>query len=150
MDQCGIPEETAWKLYRDYVVRGLARRGYPQERAMQLVDERAKVAKDLLLEEMGRRPVILDRAPTWHKFNFMAFWPSLVEGNTMRMNPVVEKAFTADHDGDQQIGAIRAKFLEKDEIINWAKTISPAYCKNLLNMIYFSSKRKKGKTHDKE
>ena len=149
MDQCGIPEETAWKLYKDYVVRGLARRGYPQERAMQLVDERAKVAKDLLLEEMGRRPVILDRAPTWHKFNFMAFWPSLVEGNTMRMNPVVEKAFTADHDGDQQIGAIRAKFLEKDEIIKWAKTISPAYCKNLLNMIYFSSKRKKGKTHDK-
>ena len=117
---------------------------------MQLVDERAKVAKDLLLEEMGRRPVILDRAPTWHKFNFMAFWPSLVEGNTMRMNPVVEKAFTADHDGDAQIGAIRAKFLEKDEIIKWAKTISPAYCKNLLNMIYFSSKRKKGKTHDKE
>jgi DNA-directed RNA polymerase beta subunit len=150
MDQCGIPEETAWKLYKDYVVRGLARRGYPQERAMQLVDERAKAAKDLLLEEMGHRPVILDRAPTWHKFNFMAFWPSLVEGNTMRMNPVVEKAFTADHDGDAQIGAIRAKFLEKDEIINWAKTISPAYCKNLLNMIYFSSKRKKGKTHDKE
>lgn len=150
MDQCGIPEETAWKLYKDYVVRGLARRGYPQERAMQLVDERAEVAKDLLLEEMGRRPVILDRAPTWHKFNFMAFWPSLVEGNTMRMNPVVEKAFTADHDGDQQIGAIRAKFLEKDEIIKWAKTISPTYCKNLLNMIYFSSKRKKGKTHDKE
>ncbi len=148
MDQCGIPEETAWKLYKDYVVRGLSRRGYPQERAMQLVDERAKVAKDLLLEEMGRRPVILDRAPTWHKFNFMAFWPSLVEGNTMRMNPVVEKAFTADHDGDQQIGAVRAKFADKDAIIKFAKTASPVYCKNLLNMIYFSSKRNEGKTHD--
>ncbi len=150
MDQCGIPEETAWKLYKDYVVRGLSRRGYPQERAMQLVDERAKVAKDLLLEEMGRRPVILDRAPTWHKFNFMAFWPSLVEGNTMRMNPVVEKAFTADHDGDQQIGAVRAKFADKDAIIKFAKTASPVYCKNLLNMIYFSSKRNEGKTHDEE
>ena len=100
MDQCGIPEDEAWTLYRDYVVRGLRRRGYPEERALQLVEERAKVAKDLLVEEMGRRPVILDRAPTWHKFNFMAFWPSLVEGKTMRMNPVVEKGFTADHDGD--------------------------------------------------
>ncbi len=148
MDQCGIPEETAWRLYKDYVVRGLSRRGYPQERAMQLVDERAKVARDLLLEEMGRRPVILDRAPTWHKFNFMAFWPSLVEGNTMRMNPVVEKAFTADHDGDQQIGAVRAKFAERDAIIEFAKTVSPVYRKNMLNMIYFSSKRKRGKTHD--
>lgn len=101
MDQCGIPEDAAWKLYRDYVIRGLARRGYPQERAQQLCDEKAPVAKDLLLEEMGRRPVILDRAPTWHKFNLMAFWPSLVKGSTLRMNPLVEKGFCADHDGDQ-------------------------------------------------
>ena len=100
MDQCGIPEDEAWTLYRDYVARSLRRRGYPEDRALQLIEERAPVAKDLLLEEMGRRPVILDRAPTWHKFNLMAFWPSLVEGDTMRMNPVVEKAFTADHDGD--------------------------------------------------
>jgi len=100
MDQCGIPEDEAWTLYKDYVVRNLRRRGYPEERALQLIEDRAPVAKDLLLEEMGRRPVILDRAPTWHKFNLMAFWPSLVEGDTMRMNPVVEKAFTADHDGD--------------------------------------------------
>lgn len=101
MDQCGIPEDAAWKLYRDYVIRGLTRRGYQQERAQELCDDRAPVAKSLLLEEMGRRPVILDRAPTWHKFNFMAFWPSLVSGSTLRMNPLVEKGFCADHDGDQ-------------------------------------------------
>lgn len=101
MDQCGIPEDAAWTVYKDYVVRGLTRRGYPQERALQLVDERSPVARDILIEEMGRRPVILDRAPTWHKFNFMAFWPSLVRGNTIRVNPLVEKAYTADHDGDQ-------------------------------------------------
>ena len=100
MDQCGIPENEAWTLYKDYVIRGLRRRGYSEERAAELIEKREPVARDLLLEEMGRRPVILDRAPTWHKFNLMAFWPSLVEGNTMRMNPVVEKAFTADHDGD--------------------------------------------------
>ena len=101
MDQCGVPEDAAWKLYRDYVIRSLVRRGYPQERAQQLCDDRAPVAKDLLIEEMGRRPVILDRAPTWHKFNLMAFWPSLVKGSTLRMNPLVEKGFCADHDGDQ-------------------------------------------------
>ena len=100
MDQCGIPENEAWTLYKDYVMRGLRRRGYSEERAAELIEKREPVAKDLLLEEMGRRPVILDRAPTWHKFNLMAFWPSLVPGNTLRMNPVVEKAFTADHDGD--------------------------------------------------
>jgi DNA-directed RNA polymerase subunit beta' len=100
MDQCGIPEDAAWTLYKDYVIRNLKRRGYSTERAMELVEKREPVAKDLLVEEMGRRPVILDRAPTWHKFNLMAFWPTLVKGDTMRMNPVVEKGFTADHDGD--------------------------------------------------
>lgn len=101
MDQCGIPEEAAWKLYKDYVVRGMVRNGYPQDRAVQLIDERAPVAKNMLLTEMSKRPVILDRAPTWHKFNLMAFWPSIVEGSTMRMNPLVLKGFTADFDGDQ-------------------------------------------------
>ena len=101
MDQCGIPEDAAWTLYKDYVTRAMVRRGYSQDQAVRLIGERAPVAKSLLLEEMGRRPVILDRAPTWHKFNYMAFWPSLVSGSTMRMNPLVLKGFTADFDGDQ-------------------------------------------------
>lgn len=126
MDQCGLPEDAAWTLYKDYVIRGLVRRGYPQTRAMELVDEKSKVAKDLLVEEMGRRPVILDRAPTWHKFNFMAFWPQLAEGSTMRMNPLVLKGFTCDFDGDCQIGEVCIcadydnifKFLRKYKKIN--------------------------------
>ena len=101
MDQCGITEDAAWTLYKDYVIRGLVRRGYPQDRAIKLIEDKAPVAKDLLLEEMGKRPVILDRAPTWHKFNYMAFWPVLVKGSTMRMNPLVLPGFNADFDGDQ-------------------------------------------------
>ena len=138
MDQCGIPEESAWTLYKDYVIRELARHGYPQVRAMELIDARAPVAKDILVREMARRPVILDRAPTWHKFNLMAFWPHIVEGSTIRMNPVVEKAYTADHDGDLQIGQIYVKF----DSYNYSNY---TYCKSLANIIYFSSLQENGK-----
>ena len=134
MDHCGITEDSAWTLYRDYVVRALRRRGYPEERALQLIDDRAQVAKDLLVEEMGRRPVILDRAPTWHKFNYMAFWPVLVDGSTMRMNPLVLPGFNADFDGDNQIGQVFVTFSNLKGTV-YAK--NKAYCKSIANLLYF-------------
>ena len=143
MDQCGIPEESAWTLYKDYVIRELTRHGYPQVRAMELIDARAPVAKDILVREMARRPVILDRAPTWHKFNLMAFWPHIVEGSTIRMNPVVEKAYTADHDGDDQIGQVRVKFDGFLDLKNTDKEKDTVYCKGIKNMVYFLSLQEK-------
>ena len=148
MDQCGIPEESAWTLYKDYVIRELARHGYPQVRAMELIDARAPVAKDILVREMARRPVILDRAPTWHKFNLMAFWPHIVEGSTIRMNPVVEKAYTADHDGDDQIGQVRVKFDGFLDLKNTDKEKDTVYCKSIKNMVYFLSLQEKEMGND--
>lgn len=158
MDQCGIPEDAAWTVYKDYVVRGLARRGYPQERALQLVDERAPVAKDILIEEMGRRPVILDRAPTWHKFNFMAFWPSLVKGNTIRVNPLVEKAYTADHDGDQMnfhvpssdkaVQEAIEKMMPSKNLLSTTDLRNPRYVPNMemtLGLAKLTAPQRKGK-----
>jgi len=49
---------------------------------------------------MQSRPVIVDRAPTWHKFNLMAFRPHLVEGKTMHVSPLITKGFNMDFDGD--------------------------------------------------
>ena len=148
MDQCGIPEESAWTLYKDYVIRELTRHGYPQVRAMELIDARAPVAKDILVREMARRPVILDRAPTWHKFNLMAFWPHIVEGSTIRMNPVVEKAYTADHDGDDQIGQVRVKFDGFLDLKNTDKEKDTSYCKSIKNMAYFLSLQEKEMGND--
>ena len=148
MDQCGIPEESAWTLYKDYVIRELTRHGYPQVRAMELIDARAPVAKDILVREMARRPVILDRAPTWHKFNLMAFWPHIVEGSTIRMNPVVEKAYTADHDGDDQIGQVRVKFDGFLDLKNTDKEKDTVYCKGIKNMVYFLSLQEKEMGND--
>jgi len=100
MDSIGIPEEAAWNLYKDFVTRSLVRRNIPVHKALEMIDERHPQARDILIQEMDNRPVIVDRAPTWHKFNLLAFKPHLVKGDTVHVSPLITKGFTMDFDGD--------------------------------------------------
>ena len=54
----------------------------------------------MLKEEMGERPVLMDRAPTWHKFNLLAFYPHIVDGHTIHVSPLITRGFNMDFDGD--------------------------------------------------
>lgn len=101
MDQIGIPEDSAWELYKDFVMRELVRHGYPTVTAVEMLDRRSPEALDVLQDIMTKRPVIMDRAPTWHKFNLLAFYPHITEGHTIRVSPLVTKGFNMDFDGDQ-------------------------------------------------
>ncbi|MDQ2694144.1 MAG: DNA-directed RNA polymerase subunit beta', partial [Pseudomonadota bacterium] len=46
-------------------------------------------------------PVLLNRAPTLHRMGIQAFEPVLVEGNAIKLHPLVCRGFNADFDGDQ-------------------------------------------------
>ena len=48
-----------------------------------------------------RHPVLLNRAPTLHRMGIQAFEPILVEGNAIKLHPLVCRGFNADFDGDQ-------------------------------------------------
>jgi DNA-directed RNA polymerase subunit beta' len=56
---------------------------------------------DILDEVIKNHPVMLNRAPTLHRMGIQAFEPVLVEGNAIRVHPLVCKGFNADFDGDQ-------------------------------------------------
>ena len=56
---------------------------------------------DILEEVIKNHPVLLNRAPTLHRMGIQAFEPVLVEGNAIRLHPLVCKGFNADFDGDQ-------------------------------------------------
>ena len=101
MDTIGIPEDSAWTLYKDFTLRRLRRQNVPMTRALEMYETRHPFARREMLKEMETRPVIVDRAPTWHKFNFMAFRPVPIEGHVIRTPPLINKSFTLDHDGDQ-------------------------------------------------
>lgn len=121
MDQCGIPEDMAWPMYKPFVMRSLARNGYPASVATKMIADRDPTAKSVLVKEMEKRPVILDRAPTWHKFNFTAFKPFLTDGSTIKVCPLITASFTADFDGDQMNAHVPAS----------EKAVEQAYAKML-------------------
>jgi DNA-directed RNA polymerase subunit beta' len=49
---------------------------------------------------MAERPVIMDRAPTWHKFNLLAFHAHRVPEDVVHTNPLIVNGFNLDYDGD--------------------------------------------------
>jgi len=100
MDTVGIPEAKAWTIYRPFIIREMVRRGIPQVKATELIDNKDKEAKEVMLDVMDTRPVILDRAPTWHKFNLLAFKPVLTDTDTIQVSPLITSGFNMDFDGD--------------------------------------------------
>ena len=102
MDQVGLPEEKAWVLYRPFIVRNLVRRGVPAMSAARMVADQDPRAREALVKEMGTRPVIINRAPTLHRFGIMAAYPVLVKGKTLQVSPITTSGFGADFDGDAE------------------------------------------------
>ena len=100
MDQVGLPEDKAWTLYRPFILRQLVRNGVPAMRAMSMIEEKQPMAEEALRKEMSRRPVIINRAPTLHKFGLMAAFPVLTKAKTLQISPIVTGGFGADFDGD--------------------------------------------------
>jgi len=100
MDHVAIPEDKAWDIYRPFIVRDLVRRGMPRLQAARAAEERSSDARKALLNQMEKRPVIINRAPTLHRYGMMAAWPRLTQGHTLEISPLVVGGFNADFDGD--------------------------------------------------
>jgi DNA-directed RNA polymerase subunit beta' len=100
MDHVGLPEKMAWPLYKPFVVRKLVQRGMKKTDAIKNVVDQTPIARKIMVEEMEVRPVIINRAPTLHKYNLMASYPVLVKGSTLQVSPVITPGFNADFDGD--------------------------------------------------
>lgn len=100
MDQIGIPEDMAWEIFKPFVERKLVQRGYAPLTVKNMIDEKNATARHILDDVMAERPVLMDRAPTWHKFNIMAFRPHITKGRSINVCPLICGGFNADFDGD--------------------------------------------------
>ena len=101
--QCGLPKEMAIELFKPFVMKELVARGISQniKNAKKLVERLDTQVWDVLEEVIKEHPVMLNRAPTWHRLGIQAFEPILVEGKAIKLHPLVCTAFNADFDGDQ-------------------------------------------------
>jgi DNA-directed RNA polymerase subunit beta' len=100
MDEVGLPEEKAWTIYRPFIMRRLVRAGMPAVAAALAVSNQTDVARKALVDEMGVRPVMINRAPTLHRYGFMGAWPILTKGKTLQVSPVTVTGYNMDFDGD--------------------------------------------------
>lgn len=100
LNEVGLPENRAWDVYFPFVIRRLVKKGIPPLQASEYVEKRNDVAREALLEEIKERPVLVNRAPVLHRFGLQAFWPKLVPGDVLRVNPFIVAGFGMDFDGD--------------------------------------------------
>ncbi len=103
LDQCGLPKHMALELFRPFVIAKLLERelAFNIRGAGRLVEEAMPEVWAILEEVIKDKYVMLNRAPTLHRLGIQAFRPLLIEGNAIRIHPLVCPAFNADFDGDQ-------------------------------------------------
>ncbi len=101
--QCGMPKKIALELFQPFIIRKLKEHGLADtiKSAKKMIERRDKEIWDILEEVIKGHPVLLNRAPTLHRMGIQAFEPVLIEGNAIKIHPLVCKGFNADFDGDQ-------------------------------------------------
>ncbi|MCP5522799.1 MAG: DNA-directed RNA polymerase subunit beta' [Verrucomicrobiales bacterium] len=103
LHQCGLPKKMALVLFEPFIIRRLKELGYVHtvRSAKKLIERQAPEVWDILEEVTKGHPVLLNRAPTLHRLSIQAFEPVLIEGEAIRIHPLVCTAYNADFDGDQ-------------------------------------------------
>ncbi len=103
LHQCGLPKKMALVLFEPFIIRVLKERGYVHtvRSAKKMIEKQTPEVWDILEEVTKGHPVLLNRAPTLHRLSIQAFEPILIEGEAIRVHPLVCTAYNADFDGDQ-------------------------------------------------
>ncbi|MFH1175155.1 MAG: DNA-directed RNA polymerase subunit beta', partial [bacterium] len=103
LSQCGLPKLMALELFKPFVIHELISRelAYNVRSASHLIERQTDDVWAILEDVIRNKRVLLNRAPTLHRLGIQAFQPVLIEGQAIRIHPMVCTAFNADFDGDQ-------------------------------------------------
>ena len=103
LSQVGIPKRMALELFKPFVIHKILKQelAFNVRGATRLIEEETPEVWAILEEVVKDKLVLLNRAPTLHRLGVQAFKPILIEGEALRIHPMVCQAFNADFDGDQ-------------------------------------------------
>ncbi len=103
LTECGLPKKMALELFKPFVIKKLLDQeiAYNIRGASRLIEKGIPEVWSILEEVVRGKVVLLNRAPTLHRLGIQAFYPILIEGNAIKIHPLVCSAFNADFDGDQ-------------------------------------------------
>ncbi|HMP89398.1 MAG TPA: DNA-directed RNA polymerase subunit beta' [Kiritimatiellia bacterium] len=103
LNQCGLPKKMALVLFEPFIIRRLKELGvaHTVRSAKKMIEKEADQVWDILEEVTRGHTVMLNRAPTLHRLSIQSFEPVLIEGEAIRIHPLVCTAYNSDFDGDQ-------------------------------------------------
>jgi len=103
INECGLPKYMALELFAPFILRELRKREYIHtiSSAKKALEKNDPEVWEILEEVVKNRLILLNRQPTLHRLSIQAFQPRLIEGNVIKLHPLVCAAFNADFDGDQ-------------------------------------------------
>ncbi len=123
VDEVGLPKNMAMKLYEPFIFANLRKRGIAPKDIMDNIKRQTPLAESALKQVANERPVLINRAPSWHKLNIVAAKPRIIDGDAMAVpNLPVGPYFGGDYDGDTM--AVHVPITEK--AVREAKTLFPS------------------------
>ena len=105
IDEIGIPDDMAWKIYKPTIVRRMVLAGWSPADASNEVEKRTLAASQSLDAEMKERPVLYNRAPSLHKWSVNAAYAFRTPGKEITISPGVIGPTNSDYDGNCCIGS---------------------------------------------
>ena len=129
LNLCGLPYEMAVELFQPFLINELLKTkikapNHNTKLAHIIIKKNKPFVWNLLTQLTRRHTVILNRAPTLHRFGIQAFDPLIVLGQAIQLHPLVCTGFNADFDGDQM--AVHLPLYESSQLE--AKTMMrPSY-----------------------
>nr|BBI28725.1 beta' subunit of RNA polymerase [Dinophyceae sp. MRD-151] len=105
--QCGLPPEIIFTLFQAFLIRFLVNRVKKGKKIQTRLQARLfldqQQSRRLLVRKqiLYSLPVLLNRAPTLHRFGFQAFQAQLISCRSIQLHPLACSGFNADFDGDQ-------------------------------------------------
>ena len=106
LNQCGLPYEMATELFQPFLINELLKTkikipSHNTKLAHLIIRKNKPFIWTLLTKLTKKYTVLLNRAPTLHRFGIQAFDPVMVLGKAVHLHPLVCTGFNADFDGDQ-------------------------------------------------
>ena len=106
LNQCGLPYEMAVELFQPFLINELLKTkikfpSHNTKLAQLIIKKNKPFIWTLLIALTRKHSILLNRAPTLHRFGIQAFDPLMVLGQAIHLHPLVCTGFNADFDGDQ-------------------------------------------------
>jgi DNA-directed RNA polymerase subunit beta' len=106
LNQCGLPYEMATELFQPLLINQLLKTkikapSHNTKLAHTIIKKNKPFVWSLLVSLTRKHCILLNRAPTLHRFGIQAFDPVMILGQAIHLHPLVCTGFNADFDGDQ-------------------------------------------------